>query len=723
MDAHRTLADAVVRIEGVADDVQIVVRQRTGAAPRYFLFRAGFLRSIAQQRPTALAEDGLNLKSARSARTVAAEDAASIVDDTVVVLNGDAVAGVLVGTNGDRGAGTPTQPAPTWPAPGPFDHGFSPSTVDNIFVHPPEETPADMGDVPHGGAEGMPNDGDTGEGWPGGGRGLPANRETPAAALPPFTASTAIDCPSAAVVGEQFDVVVGLEPPPSTGEPTVGVTVHTGLAEFDLVVSIAAAGFQTKRTRDVLHVVRSDPGAERVTFTLTPEPIDGEAVSALLRIDFSFGGVPCGTAWLAIVVTAGRTGALASAPRKPSESPIIPAPLPITVGNHERPPDLVITISENEDSTQLEWQFACKDADIEVPSTAVSTRFQQHNARSFALQQVRLIHESIGDAAIDARVTGVSRTIANQIPTEAWQVLSAVWQRASAQSRLPGVLIVTTDAYIPWELASTEDTYLDATLTDSGIAQILGAQVPISRWNVPNARGVRGVLAPPQPPPESLGVGGMALVIGDYLVESAQRPLPMATEEGNELAALYTATQLTATLSDIDPLFDGELERDGVRIEPDLVHFACHGQADANPRFNGIILNDGNLRLDPLYVAGRRRREDFIFLNACQIGQSTQLLEEAGGFATQFLNTGAGGFIAPLWNVDDQIAKETALGFYAATLGSKRITVAEALRRRRAMYDPGAAVPQPTHLAYVYYGHPNLILNPRPPLVREGAPA
>ena len=212
------------------------------------------------------------------------------------------------------------------------------------------------------------------------------------------------------------------------------------------------------------------------------------------------------------------------------------------------------------------------------------------------------------------------------------------------------------------------------------------------------------------PPPDSLEIDKIALVIGDYLVQSGKRDLPKAREEGNELLAEYAgAIRLTATLGEIDPMFDGVLERDGQRFDPDLVHFACHGQIDPNPGFNGIVLNDGDARLDPVYVAGSQMHRPFVFLNACQVGQTTELLDDAGGMAAMFLKTGATGFVAPLWSVDDQVAKDTALGFYQAAIG-EGVTVAEVMRRRRAMFDPSAATPQPTHLAYIYYGHPNLLL-------------
>jgi CHAT domain-containing protein len=162
-------------------------------------------------------------------------------------------------------------------------------------------------------------------------------------------------------------------------------------------------------------------------------------------------------------------------------------------------------------------------------------------------------------------------------------------------------------------------------------------------------------------------------------------------------------------LETLSPLFKGNVVRDGQAFDPNVVHFACHGQIDPNPGFNGIVLNDGNVRLDSLYVAGSRMARPFVFLNACQVGQNTQLLDDAGGLATSFLKTGASGFVAPLWSVDDQLALETALAFYKAAF-DERVPVAEILRRRRGLFDANAAQAQLTHLAYTYYGHPNLVL-------------
>ncbi|MEP7764212.1 CHAT domain-containing protein [Sanguibacter sp. 25GB23B1] len=701
VDAHQTMSDAAERTSGIPDAGYVVVRRREGLDLYFYAYRAGFLREMAGVSGAGRVVDVLNLHEGMASPTAQVDAPPTADVGLTIVLDGDSAVGlILENATSDRGTGIDVRP-----------------------ISPPTARPSHPAVPGLHVNEGWIRDEQTvwGGGVSAGDSRVPdlTERVSPTPELGPepepepeptmhFTAHPRLDCPAVVSVGEPLDLTVGLSAQEVRG--TVGgmVSVETDLAELDLVVTVVASGFTAQRTRDVLHVDRSNLSANAVTFALTAEPIEGALQPATLQVDFSYGGVLCGRSWRAVVVTAEPS------PLSPhgAPSPVVHREMPSTsvlVTESDRPPDLVITISENDDGTQLEWQFTTRHAGVHLPAGMVRSRFQKHNAKTFAMQQIRLIHESIGSTAVATRVVGAARTIADEVPPEAWRVLAEVWSRTATEDRRPSVLLVSTDAYIPWELSSTEVQYVGAGVMDSSVPPFLGAQTCISRWNAPQARGAGGVLNPPLPPPESHDIRTMVLVIGDYLATNGVRPLPKATEEGNELAALYRAVRLSAEVGEIEPLFNGVLVRDGMQVDPDLVHFACHGQIDPNPGFNGIVLNEGNARLDALYVAGSRMLRPFVFVNACQVGQTTELLDDAGGLATSFLKTGARGFVAPLWNVDDQIAKDTALGFYDAAL-RQRTPVAEVLRRRRAMFDPGATKPEPTHLAYIYYGHPNLVL-------------
>lgn len=656
VDADQTAAEAVARFDGLPDLSHVIVRGGDGLQTLWFTSMVARLRKLADENPNALVAEILQLDTTAPSAAYQIDHMCQAATNGIV-LDGDTPLGILVG-----GLSTWTRSVP-------------------VYETPATETPLAP---PAEGAEGATAN-DTSGG---------------------FKAFPELECPDQVGVGDNFTLVVRLreeESPDTTGGE---LHVDTDLREFDLVVTVVAPGFSSPRIRDVLHVDRSDPTASEVRFELTAEEVEGKPVrAAILQVDYFFGGQLCGRASRAIVVT---TGSPASALHGLTSS--MSMSTRVEVFQSERPVDLVVTITANPKGTELEWQFATLHAGVDLPSTAVRIPFKTHNAKSFAMEQIRLLHASIGLEAVGSRVLGTARTIADEIPPEAWRALAKVWRRTAALGRVPSVLLVSSDAYVPWELASTEPAYLDQALVDTAAPPLLGAQVCISRWLDPQPRGESGVPAPQLPPPQRVDLKRMALVIGDYLAMNGIRPLPKATEEGDVLESRYQALRLAATLEEVEPLFNGTLTREGETVNPEIVHFACHGQIDPNPSFNGIVLNEGNKRIDALYVRGNRMQRPFVFLNACQVGQTTELLDGAGGLAGSFLKNGATGFIAPLWNVDDQVAQDTALGFYRSAL-EDRTTVAEALRQRRRLFDLKDSAPELTHLAYIYYGHPNLMMS------------
>ena len=680
IDAHQTMSDATIRIEGIPDHSRVIIRRRDGLDLYWYQLPAGFVREMAEGAPDGLVIDVLNLHEGGAAPSYQYDEIPSDQAESGggIVLDGTRAIGILSpDPHESMREASPPPVEPIGIGRRSVTRGAAPPPVESTRRRGPTRGLTPVEPTDSGGAE------DSGG-------------ETDFVAFPDLSA------PAQVSVGETFDLIVKLadEAQPETTEGDVAMRIPASAVEMD--VQVVAAGFSTDSIRKVLTVVRSDLSANEARFTLTALPIDGDIRPAMLQVDFSFRGELTGRAYRSILVT-----------REPSSAPV-PEPTTssttISSWQSDEAPDLTVTINENDDGDQLEWQFESPHESVELPSTQVRKRFRAHNAKSFAMEQIRLAHQSIGDAAVGNKMLGIARKVADEIPPEAWKALAGAWEAAKANDDLPSVLLVSSDAYIPWELASTEEIYVDPSLVDSSLPPFLGAQVQISRWIAPLPRGRAGLENPPIPPPTSVVVDKMALVIGDYLAESGQRALPKATEEGNMLAARYQAIRLTATLEEVDPLFDATLEHNGEKVDPQIVHFACHGQIDPNPGFNGIVLNEGNTRLDALYVAGSKMESAFVFLNACQIGQATELLDGAGGMAAEFLKTGASGFVAPLWSVDDQVAQDTALGFYKTAL-EEGVPVAEVLRQRRAQFDPDIASPQTTHLAYVYYGHPRLVLS------------
>jgi len=275
----------------------------------------------------------------------------------------------------------------------------------------------------------------------------------------------------------------------------------------------------------------------------------------------------------------------------------------------------------------------------------------------------------------------VQKLIARQIPPEVWAALESV--RVTVER--PSVLLATTEAHIPWELAAVPEAW-------GGKATVLGAEVRLSRWSYP----LHGSEPAPQP---QLRATTVAAVKGTYAGAAA---LPEAEAEAEWLRTTYGATTIAADLADVLRL---------LRNDPacDVIHFAVHGKLDVTGQRDGILMNDLT-PLDPITIAGSEPpMPRFVFLNACQVGQGQQLLDFYAGVAPAFIQAGAQAVVAPLWKVDDTAAREFAQRLYGAAFTGAELADFFA-RERAAAVAAEAGTPESTVLAYVFFGHPRLTL-------------
>ena len=201
---------------------------------------------------------------------------------------------------------------------------------------------------------------------------------------------------------------------------------------------------------------------------------------------------------------------------------------------------------------------------------------------------------------------------------------------------------------MPWELATIEPV-LDA----------FGAAVPRG----PGRRrpvGVRLTAGPRFRRRSQSTRANIAVVSGVY-PDTAWR-LVDAEEEAATLVELWHATSVDAAATTIIECLKGQ-------PPADVLHFAVHGTYAPEGVLEGLILVDGE-RLDPMVVKGcALDRAPFVFLNACQVGSSNEVLGDYSGLAEAFLHAGAAAVIAPLWSIDDAAAKELALRFYGRVFG------------------------------------------------------
>ncbi|MDX1468274.1 MAG: CHAT domain-containing protein [Acidimicrobiia bacterium] len=664
VDASTSLRDLISRIGGESDALLVTIRRVESGDIYWYVFPVGQLRGIASDAASGVLDasltEALGLQESQAVEAFPSSSARDLSNEQGVLVRGSQVVGVL----------RPTPVAMSAPrAPSP----------------PPPRTLDPGGLVSANGPDNGPDNGEDAE----------------ADERRSFTAYPALGAPESVASREAFELFIGLssDPVPGvSGGPIVAVVPEA----FRFDIQVVADGFELANGgRAVLEVVRDRFEESSTSITVIAPDVSGDkGFFGLLEVFFYFEGNICGRAVKAIAV--GSEGAVAPMADATGASPIKVPTVPA--------PDLTVTVSRGREDTRLVWSFATGGHLTVGAPTPVAVEFDNDDARTFALDRVRKLAHWDKSSLSAAHFQGVAEEISRAMPVEFWTALDAVWEERAEQ---PSVLIVSEDPYVPWELALTSSDYVRTSRLDPSRPPFLGAQVRVGRWIPPVPTPFGGEI-PVLPPVMSIDVDEMVLFVGDYAANQRIRPLPMALEEGEELARRYLALKLSADSDDVTDLIDDTVRRDGKKVKVDAVHFACHGEMGNNPEYNGIVLSDRDLRLSADMIAGSKIGETsqpFVFLNACQLGLETEDLDGSyGGMAGAFLDQGASGFVAPLWNVDDDVARDFALDFYEGVFGAG-LPVSEMLGRLRSRFSMTSSSPRASYLAYVYFGHPELVIH------------
>jgi CHAT domain len=501
---------------------------------------------------------------------------------------------------------------------------------------------------------------------------------------PPRTTFARLSCPDAVVVNSVFDVIVGLADRPDPRVVGEAMTrPPTSVGAYTITIQLVADGMRlAERTgtwRLDLPVTAAEPYPV-ATVRLVANPTDQPITATSIRAMYSVDGSPIGLAVRPVAVV--RSADLLTQAPAPPSAPGVDLSLPAG----QVAPDLTVRIerAESQASGRLLVQLLAADPAIETPDAPVLIDIGGDPASDLRRIAAEML-EVEGRPTQYVALRGIGLTIADQLPIEFWNVLAEVAARVG--DRAPTILFLSAEPYVPWELAVVDPPL------DPDLPPFLAAQATVGRW-------LLGQRRPPLPPPMSVAVGGFAAVSGVYQLPGWKR-LYDAEAEAADLVRVHAATPVDATTSGILDLLRGH-------PAADVIHFAVHGTYEADQAMDGLILVDGSA-LDALAVRGTPLRgHPFVFLNACQVGRGNQLLGDHAGLAAAFLFAGAAGVIAPLWQIDDRIARDIAIRFYERALRGE--APAEILRTERAAFRDTPETTSSTYLAYQFYGHPGLRL-------------
>jgi len=515
----------------------------------------------------------------------------------------------------------------------------------------------------------------------------PARDAEPATADPPRSAFAVLDCPPVVAAAVEFEIRIGLaaeQSPGVVGGPLVRPPSSVGA--YTLAVQVVADGFALRdgeTWRNVLSVTADAPYPTFVVH-LTPKQ-QAEAVRpGVVQAIYSVDGHTMGFAVRPVAVVK-QHGV-----HPPDAPPAGATGVDLTVPTQQIAADLTVRISTDARETGgLLWTFETPFADVSVPDEPIKTNIGDR-PQAFAQQLVAKVNRKEGQPDLPVFLRGIGKTIANQIPDEFWTALHAVAGRSGGS---PTVLLLSQEAYVPWELALVPDP-----LFDRDAPPFLSAQVTVGRWVL--SKGTK------LPPPASHDVEKMAVVSGEYKGPRFQRLLEAEREAADITGRYPYAVSVNADVPNVLACLQGT-------VEADLLHFAVHGMYDPDGVEEGLALVDGRF-LDPMAVTGSTlARAPFVFLNACQVGSGSEILGDYAGMAAAFLAAGASGVIAPLWSIKDNIAHQVALDFYRTVSDGER--PAAALRRARRDFSAPSPSPSGTTLAYQFFGHPALHLQMRKP--------
>jgi hypothetical protein len=471
--------------------------------------------------------------------------------------------------------------------------------------------------------------------------------------------------------GQRFAVIVGLtcqEGEGGQGKPMAvlpGQTVRVVLAATELEV----IGPQAKELR-VLADRDSDPV---VFFVRAPQPGSFRAM-----LDF----------WVDQHVAASVSYSVLAveAPAEPSGATTQPDVL-VSVGPARVPhPDLILRVTTAGNRLRFDLDFA------DTRFVQIEGEWLRSDPETFRYD---LLNEIEGLAAEKGKPQDFLARQLEKIGQRLYRDLFPAELRREYRrfyQHVHTLQIVSDEPWIPWELIKPYDDEAGQPPIDH---DFLCLQFELARWVCPA----------PSSAAAEIPVDTLACIV------PSDSGLAEAQGERDDLLALAAALGLTshvpapADLPAVETLLRGS-------APIQLWHFACHGNVHpASPGKSPLYLENGT-RLDPDDLVGPaqthlKNDRPLVFLNACRVGSGGLSITGLGGWANVLVGScGVGAVIAPLWSVNDELAREFASVFYDQLRSQPGCTIGRALRQaRRRVRD--AAPHDPTWLAYTLYAHPN----------------
>lgn len=406
---------------------------------------------------------------------------------------------------------------------------------------------------------------------------------------------------------------------------------------------------------------------------------DAAVGSAAVIATFFAGARFCGSAVRMFDVGVASTATAAAPVLSPTMPPGMPADRigAVAVEPRALQPDLTVHISkvDRNKPALLRWLLVTERVDGLPPKLEEDVELE----RDPAAQASALFKEFavLERGKHTERIEGFGSRLWTMTPAVFRKVYWVLWDRLK---RPLAIQFISDEPHMPWELMRPvrED--------ESEIHPPLALKHDVARW----IKRWDGYMR------NRLPAGRLCTIAPKYA--SVSRALKRAQIESDKLVSEFAARREEGTRTAVLGLLQT------APPEPlAILHFAGHGTfAPEAATHSNIKLEDGDLTASeverPEVSLGRACRT-LVFFNACEVGAAGAVFGEVGGWADAFLGRQFGGFIAPLWSVDDQDAGVVAVELLERILKQGE-PIGAALRAVRQAH----GTTSPTFYSYLYYG-------------------
>ena len=490
----------------------------------------------------------------------------------------------------------------------------------------------------------------------------------------PITRYTDIQLPAQVQAGRRFAVIVGLTVTPSP-DSAAAQPVAALAGQVARVVVAPSAGLEVLGERMRELSVEAERDSDPAVFYLRANAVGRHD----LGIEF----------WLEGQIAASSQHSIEAVAEAVVEIPSGPASQAIQPGLAGAAyPDLVLRITTAGNRLHYDLHFA----DVRFVSVpGESLRSDPETFRYTLIREIEQIAKDAGKrgadkAALQQELDEVGQNLYRELFSPQ---LRREYRRFHVQVKT--LQIISDEPWIPWELIKPYDDEGGEVLDHD----FLCMQFDLARWFTPSPA-----------PAAAIRVASLATIAPtDSKLAAAQEE----REDMRRLGQLHRLTDRSPALPTRQAVLDGLLKgADPIH----LWHFACHGDFRGTAPADSPLELQAKERLVPSNIVGRAQTrlktdQPLVFFNACRVGQTGLALTGMGGWAKVLVqDCGVGAFLAPMWQVTDELSRAFAAALYQATLETPGCTLAQAVRAARQVVRQQAPH-DPTWLAYALYAHPN----------------